>query len=312
MEDRPRRLTRRLATGLVVLALAGGWVANARADIAYAFATQTISNINITPTPASASNFQLFAQDGTTVNGSGSSNSAGPTANVPVNIPQAYQGGTPASGENNFARYAPGFPVPVSPVTPANPPGPGGSFTRGDATILNLFPVTNTNSVVAESYLNTTPNPGISAETGSAGLSGSFTLVPSSTGTLTISYNFSNGLYVWTQGASGAASANFQFNITIKDTAGNVLFNSAPALQNLSLSAPPNGLEIIQSGPGSVVTPSLTAGTSYTFILSSTAQSAVSAAAVPEPNVMMLVGVGAGLTLAVRALRRRTLRGPTT
>jgi len=309
MDERPSlgRITRRLATALVLLALAGGWAANARADIAYAFATQTISGISLTPAPSSVTNLQLFAQDGTTTNGSGSSNSTGPTATAPVNVTQAYQGGTPASPENNFARYAPGFPVPVSPITTP----PGGDFTRGDATILSLG-VGNSSSVVAESFLNTTTNPGILAETGSGGLSGSFTLVPSSTGTLTISYNFSNGLYVWTQGASGAASANFQFNITIKDTAGNVLFNSAPALQNLSLSAPPNGLEIIQSGPGSVVTPSLTAGTSYTFILSSTAQSAGSAAAVPEPNVMMLVGVGAGLTLAVRALRRRTLRGPTT
>jgi len=172
--------------------------------------------------------------------------------------------------------------------------------------ITNLALGTNTSSVVAESYLNTATSPGIAAETGSAGLSASFNFVQGTPSTLTIGYNFSNSLFVFTT-LSGAASANYHFTITIKNAAGVDVFTSATANTNLTLSAPPQGAEVTRTGSESVVTPILPAG-SYSFIFSGTAQSSVTAAAVPEPNVVMLVGIGGGLSLAVGALRRRSLR----
>jgi hypothetical protein len=291
MEKRLRRLTRRLATALVALALVGGWAANARADIAYAFAEQTISALSISPAGTPVGGVSTFTQDSSTVNGSGISNSA------TLDAPQAYQGGAPPAPENLFTRYAPGSP-PVSPTTPAD-------FTRGDVVIASLAAATNSSSVVAESYLNSaTPK----TETGNGGLGASFSFRPTTAGPLTITYSYSNDIFAFTTG-SGSASANYHFDITIKDAAGTVVFNSATPETNLSLSAPPQGGEIIRSGTQSVTSPSLLTTTNYTVIFSSTAQSSV--AAVPEPDVVALVGAGGALTLAVGAARRRARRGVT-
>jgi len=287
-----RRHLLRLAAGLAWLAIAGGWAATARADIAYAFAEQTISGLSITPTVTATSPVSTFTQDSSTLNGSGLSNSN------PTDALQAYQGGLPAAPQNFFLRYAPGSP-PVSPV---------GNFTRGDVAIPVLSGPTNSSSVVAESYLN---GAGPQSETGSAGLGASFSFTPSATGALTISYNFSNDLFVFTTGL-GSAAGNYHFDITIKDAAGAVVFNANTANTNLSLTAPPNGAEVIRSGAEAVVTPVLTAGTGYTLIFSSTAQSSVTIAAVPEPGAATLVAASGALALVVGAVRRRSLRGPRT
>jgi len=60
--QQPSRLALRLAAGLVSLALAGGWAANAQAQgIAYAFGQETISGVTITPTTTLVSGVQLPA-----------------------------------------------------------------------------------------------------------------------------------------------------------------------------------------------------------------------------------------------------------
>jgi len=289
MEKHLRRPARRLATALVALSLVGGWAANARADIAYAFAEQTISALSISPAGTPVVGVTTFTQDSTTVNGSGISNSA------PLDAPQAYQGGTPPAPENLFTRYAPGSP-PVSPV---------GDFTRGDVLIASIATGTNSSSVVAESYLN---SPTAKTETGNGGLGASFSFTPTTAGPLTITYTFANDLFAFTTG-SGSASANYHFDITIKDAAGSIVFSSATPNTNLTTSAPPQGVEVIRTGTESVTSPSLSVGTVYTVSFSSTAQSSV--AVVPEPNVAMLVAAGGALTLAVGAVRRRTRRSVT-
>jgi len=303
MEDLQARLTRRLATTLVFLALAGGWAANARADIAYGFASQTISAITITPTLGALSSPDVFTQAGATTNGSGPQNSS-----QTGSVTQAYQGGAPPSPEDNFARYAPGVPVPVSPTNPQD-------FTRGDARIVN-FPTlaTTTLSVVAESFINNVVS---KSETGSGGLGASFTFVQPTTGALTIGYTFASEAYAWTSPGSllgTNSSANYQFNFTIRDAAGVVVFNSATAnpnsLTNLSLVSPPNGPPVVRGGVEAVVTGALNPGT-YSLNFSLTAQSAARTAAVPEPNVVLLVGASGALTFAVGAIRRRTRRNVT-
>jgi len=294
MEERPRRLTRRLATALVVLALAGGWAANARADVAYAFASQTISNITISPAlTALTSNLNTNTQDGASVNGSGPSNSN------PLNAPQAYLGGNPQAPQDFYGRYAPGNP-PVSPTVPQD-------FTRGDAQI-QFTATTNLSSSVAESYIN---GNGPKTETGSGGLSASFTFTAPATA-LTFNYNVFNDIFVFTTG-SGSATASYKFSITVKDAAGNVVTtttNTAPASANVSLTAPPQGAEIIRNGVAEVSTVSgLTTGAQYSLIFSGTTETSVSVnAAVPEPNVVMLVGASGAVTLAVGAFRRRRQR----
>jgi hypothetical protein len=277
-----------LAAGLVSLALAGGWAASARADVAYGFAEQTITNLTIAPAITATTTVATTTSASTTVNGSGVSNSN------PLDTPEAYQGGSPPAPQNDYTRYAPGA-TPVSPV---------GNFTRGDAVISSLAPTANSSSVVAESYLN---GVGQQNETGHGALAASLSFTIPTTSALTISYGYANDLYVFTTGL-GNATANYHFNISIKDSMGNVVFSSSTPATNLSLTAPPPGGEVIRTGTESVTTPSLTAGTLYSITFSSTADTSVTIAAVPELDAMTMVGASGALALVVGKVRRRALR----
>jgi len=227
--------------------LLGGWTTNLRAGIAYGFAEQTISNLTITPGITALGGVTTNTTDSATLNGSGSANSNA------LDVTQAYIGGSPAAPQNFFARYAPGNP-PVSPV---------GNFTRGDALIASLV-APNSASAVSESFLNTTTP---TSETANSSLTASLLFTPTATGALSITYNFASDAFVF-QTDGGSATANYNFNITIKDTLGNIVFSSSTASTNLTLAAPPNGGEVIRNGSETVMTTSLTAGTSYSLIFS--------------------------------------------
>jgi len=288
-----------MAAGLMGLALAASWAADARADIAYGFATQTISGLTITPTiTPGAGGVVTSTQNNTTLNGAGSS-----TSN-PLDAPQVFQGGGPPAPENFFARYAPGNP-PVSPT---------GNFTRADSAIPVLSGPGNTSSVVSESYLNSASAPPATTETGGAQLTASLTFTVPNTTALTINYNYSNQLFGFVSGAA-TASANFKFNITIKDaTTGAIVFSSSPTPNNTSIAVPPPGNEIVTAtGPApAIITPVLNAGTQYSLVFSSSASTSVALTpAVPEPGSMSLVAMGGVLTLGVGMLRRRKARNAT-
>jgi len=284
-------LTRLLALAVAASALIAGASTGAKAAPVYAFSEQTISGVVITPVGASTpvGGVTTVTQDSSTLNGSGGSNSD------PLDAPQAYQGGAPAAPQNFFARYAPGL-IPVSPVA-------GGTFTRGDAQIASIASMTNLSSVVAESYL---PGPGTSSATGSGGLAASFSFIPNTSTAFTITYNYANDAYVFVGPGPGGgnATADYHFGISIKDSAGNIVFNSATANTNLSLSAPPPGGEIIRSGSEAVVTPVLTGGQTYTMIFSSTAQTSVTTL-IPEPASVSLFGIGTFSVLALARVRNR-------
>jgi len=282
-------LTRRLALAIAAAALVAGATTGAKAAPSYAFASQTISGLTLSPTVTPAGPLTTITLDGSTLNGSGSAQSA------PLDVPQAYQGGAPAAPQNFYGRYAPGNP-PVSPVA-------GGTFTRGDAIIASLGQATNSASVVAESYL---PGPGTASATGAGGLSASITFLPTAASALTITYNFSNDLFVNVGPAlgGGTATADYHFGISIKDSTGTVIFNSATTNTNLSLSAPPNGAEVIRSGSETVTTPVLTLGQTYTITFSSTAQTSVTTL-IPEPASMSLFGIGTFSVLALARVRNR-------
>jgi len=280
---------RRIAAVAAVLALAHAAAREARADIAYGYARETISGLSISPTITSTGPITTSTQDSTTFNGSGSSNSD------PLDALQAFQGGTPAAPQNFFTpRYAPGV-VPSSPTTPP-------SFTRGDAQIASITTGSNSSSVVAESYLST---PGLAnSETGNGALNAAFQFTVATATALTIAYTFNSDAYVFSTGA-GTASANYKFSITIKDGAGAIVFTSATPNTNLSLTAPPQGGEVLRSGTETVTSPVLAVGTTYSMTFSLQASSDVAAVPVPEPASLALLAVGTLIPLGYRRLARR-------
>jgi PEP-CTERM motif len=276
---------RRLAWGLAAFVfLLGGWTTNLRAGIAYGYAEQTISNLTILPAINALGGVTTSTSDSATLNGSGLANSNA------LDAPQAYIGGTPVAPQNDFTRYAPGA-IPVSPA---------GNFTRGDALIASLT-APNSSSVVSESFLNTTTP---TSETASSSLTASLLFTPTATGALAMTYNFANDAYVFTTD-SGSATANFNFNITIKDLAGNIVFSSSTANTNLTLASPPNGGEVIRNGMETVTTTSLTAGTSYSLIFSDTTGTSA-LVSIPEPSSVVLLGLGGVAALVV--FRRRKVK----
>ena len=222
--------------------------------------------------------------DGATVNGSGFAFSS------PMDVKQVYLGGSPPPPENSFTRYATGTP----------PSSPAGDFTRGDALIASLAANTNSSSTVSESYLGTLGT----SETGNAGLTTSLSFAPTQAGALTITYNFASNAYALISG-NGSVTANFSFDLTIKNLAGAIVFSSATANTNLSLALPPNGVEVIQSGSESVTTGNLNAGEAYTLIFSSSSRTAASLTAVPEPGSLTRMGIGGLGLMAFARLRRR-------
>jgi hypothetical protein len=291
----------RWAIVATVVAFTISGAANARADFAYAFAQETVSNMSVTRgTSLMLVPVASATTAGATFNGSGSSTSDA------LDALQAYLGASPAPPQNYFQRYA-GFPSPSplpagsAPNGVTTGPGPLADFTRGDSLISNSG---TTFSVVAESYRTT----GFAG--GTSGLLASFSFIPATTGAATISYNYANDLYASAQGAQASAQASYQFNFTIKDAAGLQVASLQSPSTNLGLGVPPNGGEIVRSGSESFTTSSLTAGAQYTVTVSESAQTFAQPTAgpfltpSPEPGSIILTGLGIALFLTHGTLRR--------
>jgi hypothetical protein len=295
-------LLQRLAAGVAALAVTAALTGHAHgASVAYAFAQQTISDLSLVPGSGTLSvtgSVVTGTTDASTQNGTGISHAD------PVDALQSYLGTPPPPPENDFNKYAT-FPG-GSPIASGTAPTGlvGGAtlapFSRGDSLITGVTS-TSSASVVAESYVNGTP----SHESGSGALSATVTITPSASTTLAISYTFANDAYVMSSaGTNGGAQAQFHFNITIKDAAGNVVFNSTTANTNLSLGSPPNGPEVIGSGSETVTTGTLTGGNAYTVIFSQSAATFVSPP-IPEPSSVVMAGSAIAIGLIGARLRRR-------
>jgi len=157
-------------------------------------------------------------------------------------------------------------------------------------------PLGSSRAVVAESYLDTALGGAPGSETASSSQTTSFSFTLPRTSAVCIGYNFSNDLFAFNDGSGAQASADYHYDVTLKDAAGNIVFNASTSSTNLSSTAPPGGAEIIRSGTETLTTPVLTGNATYTVIASSTATTSI----VPEPSTSLLFIAGAGLTLATR------------
>ena len=283
----------RLLVASAAVIAATGWVETTRADIAYSYAEQTLTNVLVTGTGLA----------GATVTGTSSSasaviNGSGVATNNPTDTPQAYVGASPAAPQNDYTKYS------------SQGGGPQtGDFSRGDALLsaTNLFTTGASASNVAESIISTAgTGSGLATGSGSWSLAGSFTAP--TTSSITVGYGFANDILDAVTGALASAQSSFKVTISIKDTHGHEV-DATPTELNTALSAPPNSPEIITSGTSSATLSlaGLTAGDVFSISITGTElSSAQLAPSVPEPGTFALAGMGGALALAFHAIRRRT------
>jgi hypothetical protein len=263
----------------------------ARADFGYAFASQTVTNVNVSGPGLSFISTGSSTADSAALNGSGVSH------NNATDALQSYVGAAPPSAENNFGKYS--------------STGGGtqtGDFTRGDTLLTNAGGLFRSDgfsaSNVAETFLNSTVSgPGsLGTGQGTWTASGSFTTTGTS---VTVAFNFSNDILAQLTG-QGVVQASFQVVISVKDQHGNEV-DASPSALNEALSAPPSGPEITSSGSGSqtLSLAGLTAGDTMSVTITGSEDTSVSLTAVPEPSSMCLLGVGLASAAMVRFRRKR-------
>jgi hypothetical protein len=280
-------LSLRWVGACAALALVAGWNNASRADVAYGYAQQQVSNIVVTGTGIAAA-----TPTGTSTNASAAINGSGVATNNPTDTLQAYVGAAPAAPQNSYVKYG---------TTGGGTQA--GDFTRGDAIVTgtNLFTGAAGNSV-AESQVSS-PASGLATGSGSWNVSGSFT-APTTT-TVNVAYSYINDVIAQVIG-SGSASASFKVTITIKDQHGHSV-DATPVELNAALSAPPNGTELISSGTGSAALSlaGFTAGDVYGISITGTSLSSAIVTAVPEPGPMVLAGLGGVIAMGFGAFRAR-------
>jgi len=270
-----------------------GWNGVSRADIAYAYAEQTLTAISVTGTGLTNG-----VTSGTATSASAAINGVGVATNNPTDTLQAYVGAAPPAPQNSYVKYG-----------TSGGGSQAGDFSRGDAVLsgTSLFTTAGMNtSNVAETQVSTAGSGnGLGTGNGSWSIAGTF----NTTGTsVTVGYNWANDIVALVSGGIASAQSSFKVTISIKDQHGHEV-DATPADLNAALSAPPNGPEIITSGTGSATLSlaGLTAGDLFGIAISGTELSSGQlTASVPEPGSMALAGLGGALVLAFQAYRRRT------
>jgi len=282
-----------------VLAIAVNSAATARADYAFAFAEQTISNVVVALTGGAT-----FVNTTPTTFGTSDSASLrgfpGVANQDQLDAPEAYTGTPPPAPENLFtkwATFAAGSPLPAG----QQPTGPG-PFSRGD--VLIQFPpavVTPTASNVAETYSTL----GSGAATGA--FSAQLTFQVSANTNISTSYNFANDIYA-SVGGNAIAQASFKFDVSVKDNLGNIVLDFAPNQTNVSDSAPVNTPEKVTAGAVASPGAALVAGTTYTLTFSGAETTFVNVNVVPEPSSLLMGSMAIGLVGGVCGWRTRKAR----
>jgi hypothetical protein len=271
-------LARRLAAGaagLALLAAAGG---TARAGY-YAYSVQETSTYVFSGATVGAITPLSATSGAQTGSPSGSEAHSGT-----LDALQSYVGPGPRPAENTF-----------TPLGQVNP-----SYVRGDA-LLTTAAFTTHN--VAEGFLN---GPGNSAGSGSWSVSAPITFGGS--GTVTLSFNFTNLLTLVNApiptALSGSVAADYGYTFSIQDSAGATVFTSSPTAVNRSLSfTTPGSSSTPGSGSISITSGILGPGT-YTATIAGSEH--VFLNAIPEPSSAILLGC-AGVTLVFGVFARRRL-----
>jgi hypothetical protein len=261
-----------LAVGLTAETRAGFYAYAAEQTSAYSFTGATVGTL----TPLSSTS---AAQVGNPTGGESHSGT--------LDALQSYVGPNPRPGENTF-----------TPLGQVNP-----DYVRGDA-LITSGPFTTNN--VGEGFLI---DPGNSAGSGSWAISAPITLT--STGTLTLGFNFSNLLTLvnapTAAAPSGTVAADYSYNFAVQDSNGNTIFNSSPSAVNRSLSlVQPGSSSTPGSGTASITTNTLSAGT-YTATISGSEHVFLNVVAVPEPASTTLMAIGVAALGGV-AIRKRLSR----
>jgi len=284
-------ISRRLALGVAALGLAASFGASARAEQAYAFASETITNVAaVTGEGAPDTNVILGTPIVVGSNTSATLNALGEVHGNAADALQSFvtDSGVPRAPENFFAKYATfavASPVPAG-TLPTGITGGGtfGSFSRGDE-LVSITAGGNSGSVVAESLLTNTG--GIASGQGNNQINVPFTVATS--GSSNIVFNFAKDVYAVAQGPGDSAQASVKFNITITDTTtGTQILSVSPPEANLSLASPPNSPEVIDSGTAALIpVTGLLINHNYQLTFTLAAATNVSTA-VPEPATMAM------------------------
>jgi len=301
-----------LAPAAAAFALALGVTTHARADVAYAFSQQQISNLIV----SSATGGVTITASGSIQTGSntGASFASGVSATDPVDAPQSYLGPTPVPPENFFghvATFPTADPVPAGTAPTGTTTGATlTNFTRGDsaftaATVNNLFTTGVTTNNVAESFLNT----GVLTASGTGGWSINASFTVSATTALNIGYGFNNSIYTIATGTAATAQANYHLGFVIRNASGSTVFESNPSDTNQTFGSPPNISAMLNtSGNGAVSTGATTflAGQVYTITIAGNENTFVRLS-VPEPGPIALAAVAGGLA-CLAGIKRKFAR----
>lgn len=172
-------------------------------------------------------------------------------------------------------------------------------YSRGDA-LLTQGPFTTNN--VAELFLA-----GAGNAQGAGAWSASAPITLSSSGAVSLTFDFTNQLSVVNTGAPfpGTVQASYTYNFNIQDAGGTVVFSSSPTAVNRSISLiSPGSTTLPGAGTVTITSGTLAAGT-YTATISGSENVFASAVSpVPEPSSCVLLCLG-GLSALTLARRRR-------
>lgn len=279
----PQRLRWILAASAVV-ALAGMGRNEARADIAYGYATQSVT-FKVTPGAGTISGGTQTARtgDSAVLSPGGSESMLGTNDAL-----QSYIGSS-RPPENSFG-----------PIGMVNP-----NYAHGDTLISsqNLFGAGFTAQSVAESYLTS----GAGNADGNWHFAQLFTVSSATDTKLNFVYSYSNTITGAVTGI-GTADSTYAVDITINNvTTGTtvLVFNNAPISElNHSLSSPPS-FTLSDSDPNHQFDTGnlFRAGQTYQLLISG---STTVNTAVPEPSSLALIGLGLAGTFGFVRLRKRS------